>query len=272
MNARPQLRIAETDADFVFKSVPREYFEQAFELSIGGAGWRSSHENAFSLRREEHVWCLQALDHPEWRPLVLDYTRGRSAERLRKAWSSRELLKEALSFRRGEELHVVDATAGLMSDALLMGAWGLKVVAFERNPALCFLGMQALETLRMEAQNFDVVLICDRFGSAASLEEARRRLEGRIDRVYLDPLYPPRPKDALNSKELRFVAEVSRGQEQDTLSQMIEAALQLEPSRLLVKRPQWEQPLRHSNLLSTCCRGRSTRFDVLHTAEKRRVN
>ncbi len=267
---KPVLFLEPDRAAEVFSSIEREKFEEAFCLELGQAS--STCREGFELSKNESQWGVRSLAHPEWKALRLEYTQGRAADRLRQAWNSKELLKDALGFRKGEKLRVIDATAGLLGDSLLMAAWGLEVVAFERNPVLCFLGLKALEALREAGQNLDVCLHCERFSSDASLSIVRERWSGKLDRVYLDPLYPPRPKDALNSKELRLVAGLASGQPQDELQDLIDSALALGPTRVVVKRPQWAEILRHPSRQTTSCEGRSTRFDILHGAEKQRVN
>jgi 16S rRNA (guanine1516-N2)-methyltransferase len=264
----PALYLSEFDAHDVFSRLPRSLFEAAFRVELRAFEELRSREpkTAFHLFRREGQWCVSALAHPEWKPLQLDYSRGPQAERLKKAWLSKELLKDALSFRKGESLAVVDATAGLLGDATLLATWGHQVTAFEQNPLLCFLGLEALAHLREAGQNLDISLFCAAFPSALASEEISKRHAGKVDRVYLDPLYPSRPKDALNSKELRLVAELARGQAQPELGRMIEAGLSLGPSRVVVKRPQWEELLKHSKYQVTSCEGRSTRFDVVHAA------
>ncbi len=268
MTQAPALYLSESDARYVFSRVPGSLFEEAFGLELHAVEELRSRrvETAFHLFRSGGGWSVSALAHPEWKPLQLDYTRGPQAERLKKAWLSKELLKDAVSFRKGESLAVVDGTAGLLGDATLLATWGHRVTAFEQNPLLCFLGLEALDRLREAGQNLDIALFCGAFPSALATDEISKIHGDRVDRVYLDPLYPSRPKDALNSKELRLVAELARGQIQPDLDRMIAAGLRLGPSRVVVKRPQWERLLEHSKHQVTSCLGRSTRFDVVHAA------
>ena len=268
MTEAPALIISESDSRDVFARVPQSLFENAFRIELSANEELRSRESeaTFHLFRRERAWCVAALAHPEWKPLELDYTRGPQAERLKKAWLSKELLKDALSFRKGESLGVVDGTAGLLGDATLLACWGHRVTAFEQNPLLCFLGLEALDAVREAGQNLDIALFCAAFPSETAAREISKRHGEKVARVYLDPLYPSRPKDALNSKELRLVAELARGQTQPDLGLMIAAGLARGPARGVVKRPQWEQLLEHSRHQVTSCLGRSTRFDVVHAA------
>jgi 16S rRNA (guanine1516-N2)-methyltransferase len=264
-----RLFIDAQDAAEVFARVDRSLFEGAFDLRLGPAGTDDEAAAVFRIEKEGFGdWRLEALSHPEWKPLRIDYTKGAPAERLKKAWLTKELLKDALSFRRGEALNVVDGTGGLLGDATLLATWGHKVLAFEQNPALCFLGLEALAKLRRAGQDLDVELRCAPFSGESTGAFVRARFGERVDRVYLDPLYPARPKDALGSKELRMVAELAGAQSQPDLAHMVEVAIGLGPSRVLVKRPQWEKLLEHPKLQVTSCLGRSTRFDIVHTAQR----
>jgi|GEM_PF-2205512 len=272
MTTACRLKILKSESDEVFSSISESHFRAAFELELiespPGELRGSETSPCFFLGKDGDDWILDPLSHPEWKPLSVDYTRGPQAERLKKAWLSKELLKDALSFRKGDELWVVDGTAGLLGDATLLATWGHHVIAFEQNPALCFLGLRALDKLEKSGQKLDVELHCLPFSSGECAQKIRERTKANVDRVYLDPLYPSRPKDALNSKELRIVAELARGQTQPELSGMIESALLLGPSRIVVKRPQWEELLKVAKYQVTSCTGRSTRFDVIHTAQR----
>lgn len=271
MTLGSHLQILESEREEIFSIIAEDKFRSAFDLSFVECRPTKLSEAGdyphFFLGKDGDEWVLDPLSHPEWKPLVVDYTRGPSAERLKKAWLSKELLKDALSFRKGDELWVVDATAGLLGDATLLATWGHRVIAFEQNPALCFLGLQALEKLKRAGQKLDIELHCVRFSSDECAQKIRTSTTQKVDRVYLDPLYPSRPKDALNSKELRLVSELSRGQMQPGLGRMIECALELGPSRIVVKRPQWEELLKVARYQVTSCTGRSTRFDIVHTAQ-----
>ncbi|MEO5667652.1 MAG: class I SAM-dependent methyltransferase [Bdellovibrionota bacterium] len=269
---KPVLEISVADAPRIFARLDRGLFEDAFDLNLVSAPSARSASDLprFALLRDDRAWALDILSHPDWNPLVINYTRGSGAERLKKAWLSKELLKDALSFRKGERLSIVDGTGGLLSDATLIATWGHRVTAFEQNPLLCFLGLEALDGLAEAGQKLDVEVHCAPFSSSASLHSVRHRSEGNVDRVYLDPLYPSRPKDALGSKELRIVAQLTSAQAQPSLDAMIEAAVSLSPSRIVVKRPQWESLLRHDRLQVTSCEGKSTRFDVIHSRTEKR--
>jgi len=125
----------------------------------------------------------------------------------RRDWrqSRRQPLGRALG--RGTET-VLDATAGLGRDAVLMTLMGYAVTAVERHPVVAALLEDGLARARHDATF--AAAIGDRLRVACA--DARELLAtGAIqpDAVYLDPMFPPKRRaSALAPKAIRLVRAV----------------------------------------------------------------
>ncbi len=166
------------------------------------------------------------------RPVFVDFSSGEFARRAQGS-GRRSLLGRAIGFK-GTPLRVVDATAGLGGDTMLMALLGCEVTAIERDGVVFALLQDGLERASMDGA----------FSEAAGrvhLVEADGGdyLGGREEVpevVYLDPMFPARKKSALPGRELQALArlvghgEVAEGEE------LLRAALEAGARRVVVKR------------------------------------
>lgn len=194
---------------------------------------------------DEGPW-ISFDDEPTWKPLVLNYEEGRLGYRAARVEQSSELLKKAMGAKKG--LRVVDATAGLGRDSLMLSLLGHSVVSFERHPALFALAWIARS--RLEAP-VDWEL---RLGEASdSAIEA--------DVVYLDPMYPDEGRTAASRKDLQAVRKLAAPTELADEIRLWEWARRTAP-RVVVKRPRTGRPLAGAPAPSHRLEGKSTRFDI----------
>lgn len=162
--------------------------------------------------------------------------------------SRRDLLPRAIGRK---VLTVVDATAGLGRDALLLAGAGFRVTAIERCPVISALLADALR--RAQGTCADAITVVE--GDALEV----LRVIGPVDAVYLDPMYPPSPKpSALAAKELRMLRDIV-GTDPDAC-ELLSAARRCARRRVVVKRPLRAPPLAAMPL--GCHRGKLVRYDV----------
>lgn len=117
-------------------------------------------------------------------------------------------------------LTVLDCTAGLLGDALLLAERGMVVTACERNATVAALqrdllaGWLADPGTSEAATRITLVERDARDMLREIVERAVREGEGvRPDVVYVDPMHPERRKSALVKKEMRDLREVVGGDE-----------------------------------------------------------
>ena len=188
-------------------------------------------------------WCVR---HPELKnPLAIDFDGGDLARRMRQGG---EMLARACGAAKG--LSIIDATAGLGRDAVLLAGAGARVIALEQNTALAWWLTQNLEAA---SQPLDVQCIHQN-----SVEYLQNHT---ADVVYLDPMFPHREKSAAvggESKVLQAFAGVPSDLDEAAL---FEAAWQACEYRVVVKRPIKASPLANRTPASSL-KGKAVRFDL----------
>ena len=186
---------------------------------------------------------------------------SRLIPRLKQKNLERELLVRAVKpGRTVPGPFVVDATAGLGEDSLILAAAGCRVLMYEHNPVVA-------------------ALLSDALGRAASVPElsaaagrmkvipedsvtALRNLgeDCRPDIVLLDPMFPERRKAALINKKLQLLRrlELPCAGERELLLSAVLAG----PSRIVIKRPP-KGPFLAGLKPDFSVQGRSVRYDCI---------
>jgi 16S rRNA (guanine1516-N2)-methyltransferase len=182
--------------------------------------------------------------------IALDVTNGPLARRLRSARADEPLPRACGLHRRTSAPTIVDATAGLCRDAMVLARLGCTVTAIERVPALVFLAREAVEAswlakhLRVELGDGVAVL--------RALPEERRP-----DVVTIDPMYEEHGR-AQVKKEMQ-VCRALAGPPDDP-RELLRAAMAAARERVVVKRDRDAAPLVPG--VSFAVTGERVRFDV----------
>ncbi len=178
--------------------------------------------------------------------------------RLRPDRLGRELLVRAARVRGVASPTVVDATAGLGEDSLLLAAAGFSVTMFEKDPVIASLLRDALERASNEPQLTKVV-------SRMRLVEGDsvvglREMGFAPDVVFLDPMFPERTKSAAVKKKFQLLHLLERPC--DNECELLEAALAARPRKVVVKRPP-KGPALAGARPSHSLAGKAVRYDVI---------
>lgn len=188
-----------------------------------------------------------------------NFTRGPLAWRLAHGGGHGQAVARAVGLGKGRPLpRVLDATAGLGRDAVVLAALGCEVLALDRHPAVCALLNDALERARADPASHA------RFASRIHFlcADARAFLAGGgaqgFDVIYLDPMHPERDKSALVKQEMRLFRALV-GPDEDG-AELLAAALRSGVARVAVKRPAQAPPL--GGTPAGQIQGRTTRFDL----------
>lgn len=152
---------------------------------------------------------------------------------------------------------VIDATAGMGGDALLLACMGYEVLAIERSPIIAALLEDGLR--RGEADERIMAALGGRLRMVHG--DARQVLlagEVKADVVYVDPMFPPKRRaSALPKKEIQLLRLVV-GDDPDA-AQLMAAARQAATQRVVVKRPTHAPPLAEPSM---SIEGKLVRYDV----------
>jgi 16S rRNA (guanine1516-N2)-methyltransferase len=209
--------------------------------------------SAWQLVRQADVILLCAPDANGSMVLELSATRGPLARRLRSARRSDPLPRAIGLPRRHTPPFVLDATAGLCRDAMVLAQLGCRVLAIEQLPALAMLACAAVAASPL-AERLEVVC-ADAVALLGDVPEA-----GAPDVVYLDPMFDA-PGRAQVKKEMQICRALA-GPADDTV-QLFAAARRVARERVVVKRHQHLAPLGAD--VSFTVQGERVRFDVYLT-------
>ena len=216
--------------------------EQAAEL--GYALVLGKHERRLSL------WAPAGRELP----LAVDFDGGRLGYRLERV--NHEMLVRALGGPGNAEKPVVDATAGLGRDAVLMAMAGYPVTLIERQPLIHALLADGLA--RLPARLAMAPLTLQQADSVAWLHANPNSCFA----VSLDPMFPNREKSAAVKKDLRWLQLIGEQPlDMQDESALLDAALHAAIKKVVVKRPLRAPPLA-GRAPSHSLKGKAVRFDV----------
>lgn len=168
-----------------------------------------------------------------------------------------EMVCRAVGLRRGvDSLRVLDATAGLGGDAMVLASAGCRVQMLERHPVVYLLLMDGLRRLRESEPEagWEERLTLDYGGFNQSRTEYRG-----FDVIYLDPMFPGRKKKSQVKKAMQVFQDlVGKDPDADLL---LQPALDSGARRVVVKRPKLA-PYLSDTRPSTSLQGKSCRYDI----------
>ncbi len=143
--------------------------------------------------------------------------------------------------KASQQVSVVDATAGLGRDALVLAHLGCRVLMLERSPIIHALLADGLQRGSQHAE-LKVVLARMQLQQADARQWLAAAASGdeRPDVVYLDPMFPPRDKSAKVKKDIALLHALL-GSEED-LPSLLQAARAVARYRVVLKRPDGKLP------------------------------
>lgn len=198
---------------------------------------------------------------PKVAPLLLDFTSGKQAWRRQGALKD-EAIARAFGLHKGHRPDVLDATAGLGRDAMVLAHAGCSVRLLERHPAIHALLQNAVERAATDPTIGHWVQQQVRVLPRGSLlqRDYAHQLAGHPPMaIYLDPMFPHRDKSAAVKKDMQMLQHLA-GADPDS-DQLLPAALAIATHRVVVKRPA-KAPYLAGQTPSTQIISKKHRFDV----------
>lgn len=187
----------------------------------------------------------------------IDFLSGKFGYRLQRSRAGNELLAKAVGIKGNHKPSVIDATAGLGQDGVVLAKLGCDVTLIERSPIIHALLQDALERALKDPRfsGLSIKLIHNDANTYLSqLNDVQKP-----DVIYIDPMYPHRTKSALVKKEMRALREIVGDDEDSTL--LLQTARTKAKLRVVVKRPRLAAPLGELKP-NFCIEGKTQRFDV----------
>lgn len=210
---------------------------------------------------EDRILRLQQTGRGAPGAVVVNF--GSAGMRHRRNAGARELLGRAVGLQKKSTLRVLDATAGLGTDAFVLADMGCEVLLCEREPVIAQLLSSGLDAAAGSADPWlRGVVARMQFCPGDAREVSQRQIQQEIDVIYLDPMFPPRRKSAAVKKTMALFQRLLHGaiapQDADAL---LLWALQQGAARVVVKRPA-KAPALAAQSASHTISGKSVRYDV----------
>lgn len=199
---------------------------------------------------------------PSWSSrarLSIDFSTGKTGYRQARLGNSSELLRKATGIQSDRQYRLLDATAGMGTDSVMLAALGFQVTALERQPLLAMLLNDALCRARDEMdapeylQNLEFIQ-----GDATAWLSQNNSVP--YDLVYLDPMFPDRTKSAQVKKPMQLLQALLH-EEADDEQALLNAAMANAIYRVVVKRPM-RAPFLGDLKPSHQIKGSNIRFDI----------
>ncbi len=189
--------------------------------------------------------------------------------------NKRQLIARAVgvggTWSRGKAPRILDCSAGLLGDAMLLSALGCEVVAVERSAVLHAMQRDALERLRASddpdkaAMAARIALLHEDAASVLARLVAGETIppDWRPEAIYFDPMHPERRKSALVKKEMRILRTLV-GDDPDSGAVLRAAIAVPGVRRVVLKMPRLSPPLTGAEGLTPVGlhEGRSVRYEV----------
>lgn len=136
---------------------------------------------------------------------------------------------------------VIDATTGWGQDSLYLFRMGYALTCLERNPIMVELLKDAFARLAQESWMQKLQLSPPHLIQGNAIE-LLKTLESTPDCIYLDPMFEPKRKKSALSKKSMAILQQLVGEDLDK-TQLFEAALAATGKRVVIKSPDYAQPL-----------------------------
>lgn len=153
---------------------------------------------------------------------------------------------------------LMDCTAGLGEDSLLLAASGFQVDMYERNPIISALLKDALRRAKKVPELREIVTRMHLHEEDSI--EAIGKLIKTPDVIYLDPMFPGREKSALIKKKFQLIHMLEKPADDE--KELLSAVTGAGPDKIVIKRPP-KGPYLADVKPSYSIEGKAVRFDCI---------
>jgi len=191
----------------------------------------------------------------------IDFTAGGLAHRLKFGGGKGQTIAKAIGVTSKNKPHVLDATAGLGRDALVLANLGCKLTLIEQSPVLALM----LKTACQHASDYELFQQATVAGfdvyNTNALSFMQQQQIATADVVYLDPMYPESKKSALVKKDMQLLQKMLGHSSEEGIVALLKAALDFAQQRVVVKRPKSASPI-EGPAPTLSLSSKKTRYDI----------
>jgi 16S rRNA (guanine1516-N2)-methyltransferase len=154
--------------------------------------------------------------------------------RIRRGQLGGELLVKAVRIKNlNRVVTVMDCTAGLGEDSLLLAAAGFQVKLYERDPVIAALLRDSMERAAAAPELREILKRMELHEKDSI--QAMQELTWSPDVIYLDPMFPARQKSGLVKKKFQMLKHLESPCEDG--ERFLSAAFLCRPKKIVIKRP-----------------------------------
>ncbi len=249
----------------VYTTVP-ELHEQASELAdrlglplLDAPDLKLDDPYPMLLQLSEQGVALCATGKKRPGPVYVNFISGASAHRRQFGGGKGQLIAKACGLSGSARPRIADLTAGLGGDAFVLASLGCEVDMVERVPVVFELLNDGIQRGRDQGSDEEKMILSRMHLTHLDAVSWCRQNTGVADVIYLDPMFPHSGKSAQVKKEMLAFRSLV-GADQDA-SDVLAAALEAKPRRVVVKRPR-KAPAIDGVKPTYSLEGKSGRFDI----------
>lgn len=188
------------------------------------------------LKKTDNGHLSLIFDHGNFKPFSIDFTSNTYKQRF-KTLGRKQPLARAIGVTQDCTPTVIDATAGLATDAVMMAALGCQVSMIEQSPLIAQLLQDGLARAHQHPLTQDIVARMQlHIGNACELIPTL----AQHDVIYIDPMFPATHKSAKVKKNMQILQAVVGHQSEAALLAVARAYAR---QRVVLKRPRQLQQL-----------------------------
>ncbi|MCH1601100.1 MAG: class I SAM-dependent methyltransferase [Pseudomonadales bacterium] len=242
--------------NFASAEIPQQLSSKQFLAALPELTAAAEESCDYCLSYTNGALSLDALKDKALTGVCSNFLTPAMQRRLRQPFKQ-QLLGKALGLKAQRKQRILDATAGLGTDAFLMAASGCEVTAIERSPLVFALLEDALLRAQLTGGSFAVIAsrLTLQQGDFLSLDARQHQ----YDTVYLDPMFPAGRRKASAKKAMTLLQQLLPAE--DCPEQLLSHGLKCADKRVVVKRGRRSPPLA-AREPSLQCKGSTNRFDV----------
>ncbi|QCI26970.1 16S rRNA methyltransferase [Buchnera aphidicola (Thelaxes californica)] len=189
----------------------------------------------------------------------IDFTTKKFLNRIKNI-HTKEALPKAVGIKNTYFPNIIDTTAGLGKDSVLLAALGCQVTMFERNPIIAFCLQEALKKAKKNTIIGQFISDNIKLFKQSSLQMIDIPEITKPEVIYLDPMLYTLKIKSSPKREIHFLKKLIKNADQDAYK-IFSIAIQFATKRVVVKRPlncTFLNNIKTKNFIKT----KKNRFDI----------